>query len=53
MLGWHCYLVGTASSGDCRDVIPEKVDLINQRKSLIQDDYIGKYFGEKEFNCDF
>lgn len=24
------------------DVIPEKVDLINQRKSPIQDDYIGK-----------
>lgn len=23
------------------DVIPEKVDLINQRKSPIQDDYIG------------
>ena len=25
------------------DVIPEKVDLINQRKSPIQDDYIEKY----------
>ena len=26
------------------DVIPEKVDLINQRKSPIQDDYIGNKF---------
>ena len=25
------------------DVIPEKVDLINRRKSPIQDDYIEKY----------
>ena len=25
------------------DVIPEKVNLINQRKSPIQDDYIEKY----------
>ena len=29
------------------DVIPEKVDLINQRKSPIQDDYIEKYLAEK------
>ena len=28
------------------DVIPEKVDLINQRKSPIQDDYIEKYLAE-------
>ena len=32
------------------DVIPEKVDLINQRKSPIQDDYIEKYLTEKELN---
>ena len=32
------------------DVIPEKVDLINQRKSPIQDDYIEKYLAEKELN---
>ena len=32
------------------DVIPEKVDLINQRKSPIQDEYIEKYFAEKELN---
>ena len=29
------------------DVIPEKVDLINQRKSPIQDDYIEKFLAEK------
>ena len=29
------------------DVIPEKVDLINKRKSPIQDDYIEKYLAEK------
>ena len=32
------------------DVIPEKVDLINQCKSPIQDDYIEKYLAEKELN---
>ena len=32
------------------DVIPEKVDLINKRKSPIQDDYIEKYLAEKELN---
>lgn len=32
------------------DVIPEKVDLINQRKSPIQDEYIEKYLSEKELN---
>ena len=32
------------------DVIPEKVDLINQRKSSIQDDYIEKYLAEKDLN---
>ena len=29
------------------DIIPEKVDLINNRKSPIQDDYIEKYLAEK------
>lgn len=29
------------------DVIPEKVDLINKRKSPIQDEYIEKYLAEK------
>ena len=32
------------------DIVPEKVDLINQRKSPIQDEYIEKYFAEKELN---
>lgn len=32
------------------DVIPEKVELINQHKSPIQDDYIEKYLAEKELN---
>ena len=32
------------------DVIPEKVDLINSRKSPIQDEYIEKYLTEKELN---
>lgn len=32
------------------DVIPEKVDLINQRKSPIQDEYIEKYLNEKNLN---
>ena len=32
------------------DIIPEKVDMINNRKSPIQDDYIEKYLTEKELN---
>ena len=32
------------------DVVPEKVELINQRKSPIQDDYIEKYLTEKVLN---
>jgi UDPglucose 6-dehydrogenase len=32
------------------DVIAEKVDLINNRKSPIQDEYIEKYLAEKELN---
>lgn len=32
------------------DIIPEKVDLINQRKSPIQDEYIEKYLKEKDLN---
>lgn len=30
------------------DIVPEKVELINNRKSPIQDDYIEKYLAEKE-----
>ena len=32
------------------DIIPEKVDMINNRKSPIQDDYIEKYLAEKKLN---
>ena len=32
------------------DVIPEKVELINKRKSPIQDEYIEKYLAEKELD---
>ena len=32
------------------DVIPEKVNLINQRKSPIQDEYIEKYLAERPLN---
>jgi UDPglucose 6-dehydrogenase len=32
------------------DVVPEKVDLINQRKSPIQDEYIERYLAEKDLN---
>lgn len=32
------------------DIVPEKVDLINQRKSPIQDEYIEKYLAEKDLN---
>ena len=32
------------------DIIPEKVDLINKRKSPIQDEYIEKYLAEKDLD---
>lgn len=32
------------------DIIPEKVALINKRKSTIQDEYIEKYLAEKELD---
>lgn len=32
------------------DIVPEKVEMINNRKSPIQDDYIEKYLSEKELN---
>ena len=32
------------------DIIPEKVEMINKRISPIQDEYIEKYFAEKELN---
>lgn len=32
------------------DIIPEKVEMINNRKSPIQDDYIEKYLSEKNLD---
>lgn len=32
------------------DIVPEKVELINNRKSPIQDEYIEKYLAEKDLN---
>ena len=32
------------------DIVPEKVELINSKKSPIQDEYIEKYLTEKELN---
>ena len=32
------------------DIVPEKVELINQKKSPIQDDYIEKYLAEKNLD---
>ena len=32
------------------DVIPEKVDMLNNRKSPIQDDYIEKYLAEEKLD---
>ena len=34
------------------DIIPEKVELINNKKSPIQDEYIEKYLAEKESGFD-
>ncbi|MGO4954965.1 nucleotide sugar dehydrogenase [Ligilactobacillus ruminis] len=40
---WHNHVTAV-------DIIPEKVDLINNRKSPIQDDYIEKYLAEKDLD---
>ena len=32
------------------DIVPEKVELINNKKSPIQDEYIEKYLAEKKLN---
>ena len=32
------------------DILPEKVDMINRRETPIQDEYIAKYFAEKELD---
>ena len=35
------------------DILPEKVEMINRRKSPIQDEYIEKYFAEKKLNLHY
>lgn len=43
-------LIVSASQVTAVDIIPEKVELINNKKSPIQDDYIEKYLEEKNLN---
>ena len=43
LLAQHCSVVAV-------DVIPEKVELINRRKSPIQDEYIERYLAEKDLD---
>ena len=43
-------LLSTKNEVVALDIIPEKVDMINKRISPIQDEYIEKYFKEKELN---
>ena len=38
---------------DAVDIVPEKVELINQKKSPIQDDYIEDYLRERIQGCRF
>lgn len=40
----------TVSTQTAVDIIPEKVEMINNKKSPIQDEYIEKYLAEKELN---
>ncbi len=34
------------------DIVPEKVEMINNKKSPIRDEYIEKYLAEKELDAD-
>ena len=43
-------LLSQHHEGMAVDIIPEKVELINQKKSPIQDEYIEKYLAEKDLN---
>ena len=43
LLAQHCNVVAV-------DVVPEKVELINRRKSPIQDEYIERYLAEKDLD---
>ena len=35
------------------DIVPEKVELINSKKSPIQEEYIEKYLAEKDISTDY
>ena len=41
-------LLSQSHSVKAVDIVPEKVEMINRRKSPIQDEYIEKYFAEKQ-----
>ena len=43
-------LISQKHSVTAVDIVPEKVDMINNRQSPIQDEYIEKYFAEKELD---
>ena len=43
-------LISQKHSVTAVDVVPEKVEMINRRQSPIQDEYIEKYFAEKELD---
>ena len=43
-------LLSQHNEGVAVDIVPEKVNLINNRKSPIQDEYIEKYLLEKDLN---
>lgn len=45
-----CVLLSLHHEVTAVDIIPEKVELINNKKSPIQDEYIEKYLAEKELN---
>ena len=46
----HCHITFTTSPCKSGDIIPEKVDLIGNRKLPIQDEYIDKYLAEKDMD---
>ena len=47
---WILTLLAQHNKVTAVDIIPEKVELIRQKKSPIQDDYIEKYLAEKELD---
>ena len=45
-----CHLLAQHNHVTAVDIVPEKVELINNRRSPIHDDYIEKYLSEKELD---